>query len=236
MTELNIKNLTYSIGDKTILDNISFSVSSGDVVAVVGKNGVGKTTLLNNILEKLNKTNEITLVGENPTLGYVPQFRQIDEELPLSAKDFVSLPIQKGFLPWLSKKEKESIKNALSLTNSIKLENKSIGTLSGGEKQRVFLAQALVNKPNLLLLDEFTSNLDKTSEVECMTLVKDITKKENIITLCITHELSLLDEKYVDKILYLEKGCFKFISIADYNKEKNTLKLCKHYVGDNNHV
>ena len=236
MAELKIKNLTYSIGDKTILDNITFSVTSGDVVAVVGKNGVGKTTLLNNILEKLNKTSQITLVGENPTLGYVPQFRQIDEELPLSATDFVSLPIQKGFLPWLSKKEKESIKEALELTNSLKLQNKSIGTLSGGEKQRVFLAQALVNRPNLLLLDEFTSNLDKTSEIECMTLVKEITKKENIITLCITHELSLLDEKYIDKILYLEEGCFKFISIKDYNIEKNNLKLCKHYVGDNNHV
>ena len=233
MAELKIKNLTYSIGDKTILDNITFSVTSGDVVAVVGKNGVGKTTLLNNILEKLNKTSQITLVGENPTLGYVPQFRQIDEELPLSAADFVSLPIQKGLLPWLSKKEKSSIKEALELTNSLKLQNKSIGTLSGGEKQRVFLAQALVNKPNLLLLDEFTSNLDKTSEIECMTLVKEITKKENIITLCITHELSLIDEKYVDKILYLEKGCFKFISIEDYNIEKNNLKLCKHYVGDN---
>lgn len=236
MAELKIKNLTYSIGDKTILDNITFSVTSGDVVAVVGKNGVGKTTLLNNILEKLNKTSQITLVGENPTLGYVPQFRQIDEELPLSAADFVSLPIQKGLLPWLSKKEKSSIKEALELTNSLKLQNKSIGTLSGGEKQRVFLAQALVNKPNLLLLDEFASNLDKTSEIECMTLVKEITKKENIITLCITHELSLIDEKYVDKILYLEKGCFKFISIEDYNIEKNNLKLCKHYVGDNNYA
>lgn len=236
MAELKIKNLTYSIGDKIILDNITFSVTSGDVVAVVGKNGVGKTTLLNNILEKLNKTSQITLVGENPTLGYVPQFRQIDEELPLSAADFVSLPIQKGFLPWLSKKEKVSIKEALELTNSLKLQNKSIGTLSGGEKQRVFLAQALVNKPNLLLLDEFTSNLDKTSEIECMTLVKEITKKESIITLCITHELSLLDEKYIDKILYLEKGCFKFISIEDYNIEKNNLKLCKHYIGDNNYV
>ena len=236
MAELKIKNLTYSIGDKTILDNITFSVTSGDVVAVVGKNGVGKTTLLNNSLEKLNKTSQITLVGENPTLGYVPQFRQIDEELPLSAADFVSLPIQKGLLPWLSKKEKSSIKEALELTNSLKLQNKSIGTLSGGEKQRVFLAQALVNKPNLLLLDEFTSNLDKTSEIECMTLVKEITKKENIITLCITHELSLIDEKYVDKILYLEKGCFKFISIEDYNIEKNNLKLCKHYVGDNNYA
>ena len=220
MAELKIKNLTYSIGDKTILDNITFSVTSGNVVAVVGKNGVGKTTLLNNILEKLNKTSQISLVGENPTLGYVPQFRQIDEELPLSATDFVSLPIQKGFLPWLSKKEKASIKEALELTNSLKLQNKSIGTLSGGEKQRVFLAQALVNKPNLLLLDEFTSNLDKTSEIECMTLVKEITKKENIITLCITHELSLIDEKYVDKILYLEEGRFKFISIEDYNIEK----------------
>ena len=236
MAELKIKNLTYSIGDKTILDNITFSVTSGDVVAVVGKNGVGKTTLLNNILEKLNKTSQITLVGENPTLGYVPQFRQIDEELPLSAADFVSLPIQKGLLPWLSKKEKSSIKEALELTNSLKLQNKSIGTLSGGEKQRVFLAQALVNKPNLLLLDEFTSNLDKTSEIECMTLVKEITKKENIITLCITHELSLIDEKYVDKILYLEENCFKFISIKDYNEEKSNLKLCKHFVGDTHYA
>ncbi len=236
MTELIIKNLTYSIGDKTILNNISFSCIPGEVVAIVGKNGVGKTTLLNNILEKLNKSEEIRLIGENPTLGYVPQFRQIDEELPLSARDFVSLPIQKGFFPWLSKKEKESINDSLTLTNSIKLQNESIGTLSGGEKQRVFLAQALVNKPNLLLLDEFTSNLDKTSEIECMTLLNDITKKENIITLCITHELSLINEKYVDKILYLEENNYKFISIDDYNREQNNLKLCKHYVGDNNYA
>ena len=236
MTELIIKNLTYSIGDKTILNNISFSCIPGEVVAIVGKNGVGKTTLLNNILEKLNKSEEIRLIGENPTLGYVPQFRQIDEELPLSARDFVSLPIQKGFFPWLSKKEKESINDSLTLTNSIKLQNESIGTLSGGEKQRVFLAQALVNKPNLLLLDEFTSNLDKTSEIECMTLLNNITKKENIITLCITHELSLINEKYVDKILYLEENNYKFISIDDYNREQNNLKLRKHYVGDNNYA
>ena len=65
-----------------------------------------------------------------------------------------------------------------------------------------------------------------------MSLVRDITKNENIITLCITHELSLIDELYIDKILYLEEDCFKFISIKDSNNEKDNLKLCKHYVGD----
>lgn len=95
MTELNIKNLTYSIGDKLILNNLSFSCSAGDIVAVVGKNGVGKTTLLNNILEKLNTTENIKLIGEEARLGYVPQFRQIDEELPLSVEDFVALPLHK---------------------------------------------------------------------------------------------------------------------------------------------
>ena len=69
-----------------------------------------------------------------------------------------------------------------------------------------------------------------------MSLVRDITKKNNIITLCITHELSLIDEKYIDKILYLEEDCYKFISINDFNKEQSDFKLCKHYVGDKNYA
>lgn len=236
MAKLSVKNLTYTIGDKKILDNISFDCNSGEVIAVVGKNGVGKTTLLNNILEKINKIDSIRLSGEQANFGYVPQFRQIDDELPLSVQDFVGLPLAKSIFPWLTKKEKKSILKSLEITNSTSQKDKSIGTLSGGEKQRVFLSQALVNKPNLLLLDEFTSNLDKNSELECMALVRDITKKENIITLCITHELSLIDKKFVDKILYLEEDCFKFIDIKDFNKEQNNLKLCKHYVGDNNYA
>jgi len=84
--------------------------------------------------------------------------------------------------------------------------------------------------------DTVLENRQQMPDTNLLIPINKVTKSENIITLCITHELSLLDEKYVDKILYLEEGCFKFISIADYNKEKNTLKLCKHYVGDNNHV
>ena len=107
MTKLNIKNLSYRIGKKIILDNISFSCNSGEVIAIVGKNGVGKTTLLNNILENINKTENIQL-NEKANFGYVPQFRQIDEELPLSVEDFVALPLSNKIVPWLSKKEKQS--------------------------------------------------------------------------------------------------------------------------------
>ena len=127
MTKLNIKNLSYRIGEKLILNNISFSCNSGEVIAIVGKNGVGKTTLLNNILEKINKIESIQL-DEKPNFGYVPQFRQIDEELPLSVEDFVALPLCNKVVPWLSKKEKQRINDVLILTNSLKQKNKSIGT------------------------------------------------------------------------------------------------------------
>ena len=231
MCQLMVNDLSYSIGDKKILNNISFTCNAGEVIAIVGKNGVGKTTLLNNILENLNKSNTIELKNAEERLGYVPQFRQIDEELPLSVEDFVALPLVQKKIPWLSKKEKKNIDDCLTLTQSSHQKNKSLGRLSGGERQRVYLSQALVNKPNLLLLDEFTSNLDKNSELQCMQLIRDITKKENIITLCITHELSLIDENYVDKILYLAEDGYKFIDIKDYYKEQPNLDVCSHCVG-----
>ena len=236
MRNLIIDDLNYSIGDKKILDHLSFTCSAGEVVAIVGKNGIGKTTLLNNILENFNKNNSITLTGEDNKIGYVPQFRQIDDELPLSVFDFVGLPISQKFLPWLSKKEKNNIYSALELTNSLDKKDNGLGRLSGGERQRVFLAQALVNKPTMLLLDEFTSNLDKASELECMKLVRDITKKEHIITLCITHELSLIDENYVDKILYLSEDEYKFIDIKNYNTEQHGFDVCRHHVGGSSNV
>lgn len=232
MNQLIVNNLSYSIGNKEILNNLTFNCSAGEVIAIIGKNGIGKTTLLKNILKKLNKVSSIKLIGTEPIIGYVPQFRQIDEELPLSVEDFISLPLTKSFLPWLTNKEKQAINYVLNLTNSTLQKSKSLGLLSGGERQRIYLAQALVNKPNMLLLDEFTSNLDKDSEIECMSLIREITKKENIITLCITHELSLIDEQYVDKILYLSDEGFKFINVKDFNDNSSSFKFCKHYVGE----
>ena len=232
MNNLVIENVNYTLDNVEILKNLSFRCNAGEVVAIIGENGVGKTTLLKFILENINKSKSVQLNSENKNIGYVSQFRQLEEEVPLSVYDFISLPLTKKIVPWLTKNEKEQIKKATKLTNINTYLDKKVSVLSGGERQRVYLTQALVNNPALLLLDEFTSNLDKKSEVECIKLVKSVTKKANIITLCVTHELSLITDEYIDKILYLSKDGYKFINIEDYDKEKDVLKFCRHYVGE----
>lgn len=233
MASLTVNNLSVSIENNNILNNISFSANSGEVTAIIGENGIGKTTLLKNIVENIKNEKIITFNATNKKVSYVPQFREFNEEIPLSVYDFLTLPLKQKLIPWLSKKEKNIIQNAIELLEISDLSSKRIGTLSGGERQRVFLAQALINNPQILLLDEFTSNLDKKSERECMELITKITKKYNVITLCITHELSLVDEKYVDKILYLYEKGYKYISIEDYKKQDHKeFKLCRHYIGE----
>ena len=201
MTKLNIKNLSYRIGEKIILDNISFSCNSGEVIAIVGKNGVGKTTLLNNILENINKTENIQL-NEKANFGYVPQFRQIDEELPLSVEDFVALPLSNKIVPWLSKKEKQRIHEVLELTNSLKQKKKSIGTLSGGERQRLSIARAFLKDSPIVILDEISAALDVENEKKIQDSLNNLIKNKTVIV--ISHRLKSIEN--VDKIIVLDNG------------------------------
>lgn len=236
MNSLTVDNLSLKIGQKELINNISFKIESGKVLAIIGENGVGKTTFINYILNNINKKNDkIITENKNNIVGYVPQFRNFDVENPLSVYEFLGLPLKQKILPWLSNKEKSNIENLINELGISYLKNKRIGELSGGEKQKVYLAQALIREPNILLLDEFTASLDKKSELEFMNIIKNITKNRNIITLCITHEISLINEEYIDNILHFcEKG-FDYLSIDDFNKNKERVfKFCRHYIGEQN--
>jgi zinc/manganese transport system ATP-binding protein len=211
ITSFEVEGVSVSFNGETILDNLSFSVEPGELLAIIGRNGAGKSTLLKVILGLIKTyrgTVKLTGQKHRPVIGYVPQSRTIDEEMPISTWDFVSLGLPHLIRPWLNKKDRERIKQVLKLTNTEHLAQKAIGKLSGGERQRVFLAQALVKAPDVLLLDESTSNLDVGAQEQMTLLVEKIAKDQQVSVLFISHDLQLVN-RFANRVLFLNRHGYK---------------------------
>ncbi|MCZ8515035.1 metal ABC transporter ATP-binding protein [Paenibacillus filicis] len=211
--ELSVRNISLRLGGKQIINDLSFSLKPGEFMGIIGPNGAGKTTLFRMILDMLKpqegsihfRTETGISVSGPSVLGYVPQSRGLDTEIPMSAADFVGLGLPYKFKPWISKKDKAKIYETLLLTDAGHLANKSIGKLSGGEKQRVYLAQALIRDPKILLLDEPTSNLDPGAQEHMAALVHKVCRERHVGVLFISHDINLIS-RYADRILYLTQG------------------------------
>jgi len=221
----------YINGEK-ILDHLSFSVQPGEMLGIIGPNGAGKSTLLKVILGVIKPqhgTVEITNEDHGPVIGYVPQSRAIDEEMPIQAWDFISLGLPHRLRPWLTKRDRAVIKETMELTDTSHLAKKPIGKLSGGEKQRVFLAQALVRHPDVLLLDESTANLDPKAQEEMTSLVRELCVKQQISALFISHDVHLISE-YSHRILYLTRGHYTVGSVEEIigNADLDVLYQLQH--------
>ncbi|MEX2462365.1 MAG: metal ABC transporter ATP-binding protein [Paenibacillaceae bacterium] len=211
--EILVQDITVHYGNKCILDHVSFHVKSGEFLGIIGPNGAGKTTLFQVLLGILEPQhghiqfeNDIhKQLAASSVIGYVPQSRQMDPEIPMSSWDFVSLGLPHKIRPWFTSKDRKAIEEALKLTESESLTNKMIGKLSGGERQRVYLAQALVRKPQVLLLDEPTSNLDPGAQERMAGVVARICNETGTSVLFISHDINLI-ARYAHRILYLTKG------------------------------
>lgn len=211
LRQIQISDLQVSFNGEEILKDLSFGVSAGEMFAIIGPNGAGKSTLFKSILGLIRPQHgKITMnsEGEKVVVGYVPQSRVIDEETPISARDFVSLGQISGFFPWPSMRERKILKEIMIFTDTDRFANKPVGKLSGGERQRVFLAQALVRHPDLLLLDESTANLDPNAQAQMMDLVKKAVKEWGVTVIFICHDLQLV-RKYADHILLMSRGYYK---------------------------
>lgn len=203
---LEANNLTVDFSEKHVLNDLSFNLRRGEFLSVVGQNGVGKTTLIKIILGQLkpSKGNVKFIPNrEQVKIGYVPQFRNIDSEYPLTVKDFIALNFSGFKLPWLSHKERNKLKSVLKLTNLEKIANEPLGKASGGEKQRAYLAQALINDPDLLLLDESTASLDPESKKQLLQVVKEQNKDNGLSVIFVTHDIPLAKE-FSDDYLFLK--------------------------------
>src|SRR5699024_2702146 len=138
---------------------------------VVGENGVGKTTLVRALFHQLKPRHGQIEFAAGTRLGYVPQFRNLARDYPLAVRDFVALNLPLKLTPWLSKKERQQVTSILRQTNVLPLADRPLGVASGGEKQRAYLAQALLAHPQLLILDESTASLDNEVKYELLDLV-----------------------------------------------------------------
>jgi zinc/manganese transport system ATP-binding protein len=205
VTLLTLDRVGVRLGGRQILRDVSLAVNSAEFTGLIGPNGAGKTTLLRVILG-LQETSEGT-VQKQTTVGYVPQKLLIEPDMPLRVKDVVSLGIDgnKLGIRLPSRERTQRVEDMLTAVGADRYKNARVGELSGGEQQRVMIAHALVSKPGLLLLDEPLANLDISSAQGIVTVLSDLSRKEDIAVLLSAHDMNPL-LPVMDRIVYVARG------------------------------
>lgn len=198
-------DLEVKFDSQVIFQNVDFQVQKGDFFCIVGPNGSGKTTLLRVILKEIVPTwGTIQCALAKSQIGYVPQFRNLETDFPLDAAAFIELKLTQKRWPWLTAPEHNQVQAALKATHLDNKRTTRVGQMSGGEKQRVYLAQAIVNQPQLLILDEPTASLDVQAKYEVMDVVQELNTQGTTV-IFISHDPQLI-KKYGTKTLQLGKG------------------------------
>lgn len=183
MPLIELKNITMHFGQKTALQQINMAIYPNTVTTIVGPNGGGKSTLLKILLKLLKPTIGDVIYSRNVRIGYVPQKIHLDHSLPITVKNFLSL--KKG----ITAKDIQQAAELLSITH---LMHNSLQKLSGGEMQRVLLARAILNQPNLLVLDEPTQGVDMNGQIELYQLIHQMREKLNCAVLMVSHDLHIV--------------------------------------------
>ncbi len=210
-----IENLKVTAGTTSILENVSLSIACGALTVIIGKNGAGKSTLIKSILKEIPYEGLIEFrdlkdntIG-NLRVGYVPQHINIEKNAPVSVYDLVAaytsnVPV---FLR-KSKKLYEEIKEQLQVFDAAALIDKQVGDLSGGELQRVLLTIACTPVPNLLILDEPVSGIDRNGRKLFYKILNDLKQQYDLSIILVSHDLDLTAE-YADSVVLLDRTVIK---------------------------
>ena len=183
MSLVTIENMRVSYGAHTALQGVSLSIEPGEIVTIVGPNGSGKTSLLRALIGAVRP--ESGRITQKPGLriGYVPQKLHVDPTLPITVDRFLRLP---GGVP------RSACASALEKAGVPGLSNRQMSALSGGQFQRVLLARALINSPDLLLLDEATQGLDQPGSAAFYRRIEEVRRETGCAVLMISHELHVV--------------------------------------------
>ena len=213
MEAIELERVTLARGERVVLSEVTLAIHRGEFIGVFGPNGAGKTTLLQAILGLLKPvTGALCVLGArpargNPKAGYLPQQRASVADLRLRGWDFVASALcgERWGLPVYGRAGRAAVDRAIETVEARSLAARALCELSGGELQRLLLAQALLGAPQLLLLDEPLLSLDPHFQRAIITLVKRIGRERAITVLFTAHELNPLLEA-MDRVLYLGQG------------------------------
>ena len=179
-TLITLNNISLSHNGKNVLDDVSFKLHKGEFVTLIGPNGAGKSSLIKILLGVIKQDSGDITYTDNVRLGYTPQTFSANPFIPISVKDFLTLN---------QKIDSEFMFKTFELTGIKDLLQSPLKNLSGGELQKVLLTRALLNKPNVLILDEPAQNLDVDGQMQLYKLIQDIHQQQNCAVLMVSHDL-----------------------------------------------
>ncbi|WP_457612271.1 ABC transporter ATP-binding protein [Methanocaldococcus sp.] len=210
---LVVDGLEFKYKSKEILKNISFKLEREELVAILGNNGAGKSTLLKCICKILKPNKGVILIDNfnlnklsikeiSKKIGYIAQ-----KNYPCNMTVFDYLLLgRKPHINWnVGERDIKIVEDIIKMLNLEDYALKNLNELSGGEQQKIIIGRALVQEPEILLLDEPTNNLDLRNQLEIMNIIKNLTKKRNILTITVLHDLNLA-LRYCDKYILMKDG------------------------------
>ena len=217
---LSVKNLEVEINGTKILEDINFEINKGDALAIIGPNGAGKTMLLRALLGLDDYKGEIKWAPEIK-IGYVPQRMDIETDIPLTVREFFYLRD--------AEINEIKIKEALTFVHfDEKILNSGFGEISVGQRQRVLVAWAIITKPDVLLFDEPTADVDIVGQKSIYAMLHKLQHDLNLTVILVSHDLNVV-YKYADKVICLNR---KKICEGAPNEILNTERLLEIYGGE----
>ncbi len=232
---VDIDHVSFSYEGQSILNAVSFAVPEGSYVGIVGPNGGGKTTLLKIMLGILKPSKgAVTVLGETPLqarlsgkIGYVPQrVSQTDFQFPATVEEIV----QSGRTPrigigkWMREKDRKAVEHALETVGMLSFRHRLVGNLSGGERQKVFIARALASEPKLLVLDEPTTGVDVSAREQFYALLKQLNADLGLTILLVSHDIEMITNE-VSFVLALNQKLICHCSSHEFLSEETLKRL-----------